>query len=70
MAANLLQNLVFRLRLQSLKRTIERALVHPLSSLLASDQVRAGDIVRVDYHTELKRMVFAKEGTMVLGAAA
>ncbi|MBZ5728897.1 MAG: AAA family ATPase [Acidobacteriia bacterium] len=55
---------------RKLKRTIERALVHPLSSLLASDQVRAGDIVRVDYHTELKRMVFAKEGTMVLGAAA
>ena len=42
-------------------------LVHPLSNLLTSDQVRLGDVVRVDYSSELKRMVFAKEETIAVG---
>jgi ATP-dependent Clp protease ATP-binding subunit ClpA len=52
---------------RELKRTVERMLVHPLSNLLTSDQVRLGDVVRVDYHSDLKRMVFAKEETLALG---
>lgn len=32
-----------------LKRAIDRSLVHPLSNLIATDQVRGGDLLRVDY---------------------
>ncbi len=32
-----------------LKRAIERNLVHPLSNLIATEQVRGGDLIRVDY---------------------
>ncbi len=44
-----------------LKRAIERLLVQPLSNLIATDQVRGGDWVRVDFDAELKHLVFAKE---------
>jgi len=32
-----------------LKRAIERNLLHPLSNLIATEQVRGGDLIRVDY---------------------
>ena len=32
-----------------LKRAIERSLVHPLSNLIASDQVHGGDLLRIDF---------------------
>jgi ATP-dependent Clp protease ATP-binding subunit ClpA len=32
-----------------LKRAIERLLVQPLSNLIATDQIRGGDLIRVDY---------------------
>ena len=32
-----------------LKRAIDRTLVHPLSNLIATDQVRGGDLLRVDF---------------------
>jgi ATP-dependent Clp protease ATP-binding subunit ClpA len=35
-----------------LKRAVERLLVQPMSSLIASDQVRAGDWVRVDFSSD------------------
>ena len=35
-----------------LKRAIERSLVHPLSNLIASDQIRGGDLIRVDYDSD------------------
>ena len=44
-----------------LKRAIDRSLVHPLSNLIATEQVRSGDLVRVDYDGELERMTFFKE---------
>jgi ATP-dependent Clp protease ATP-binding subunit ClpA len=44
-----------------LKRTIERALVAPLSNLIASSQVNRGDLIRVHYDSERGRMAFAKE---------
>jgi ATP-dependent Clp protease ATP-binding subunit ClpB len=44
-----------------LKRAIDRSLVHPLSNLMATDQVRAGDLVKVDYDSALERMTFFKE---------
>jgi ATP-dependent Clp protease ATP-binding subunit ClpB len=44
-----------------LKRAIERNLVHPLSNLIATEQVRGGDLVRVDYDCDLNLMTFFKE---------
>lgn len=44
-----------------LKRAIERGLVHPLSNLIASDQIRGGDLVRVDFDAELGILTFVKE---------
>jgi ATP-dependent Clp protease ATP-binding subunit ClpB len=44
-----------------LKRAIDRSLVHPLSNLIATEQVRGGDYVRVDYDGGLERMTFFKE---------
>jgi len=44
-----------------LKRAIERSLVHPLSNLIASDQIHAGDLVRVDFDPEFGQLDFVKE---------
>jgi ATP-dependent Clp protease ATP-binding subunit ClpB len=44
-----------------LKRVIERSLVHPLSNLIATEQIRARDMVRVDYDHTTERLVFTKE---------
>jgi ATP-dependent Clp protease ATP-binding subunit ClpB len=43
-----------------LKRAIDRNLVHPLSNLIATEQVRGGDLIRVDY-TGMSRLTFYKE---------
>jgi ATP-dependent Clp protease ATP-binding subunit ClpA len=44
-----------------LKRAIERLLVHPMSNLIATDQVRGGDWVRVEFDEENKSLRFARE---------
>lgn len=44
-----------------LKRAIERLLVHPMSNLIATEQVRGGDWVRVEYDDENKALLFARE---------
>ena len=44
-----------------LKRAIDRSLVHPLSNLIATDQVRRGDLIRVEFDGELDRMTFFKD---------
>jgi len=44
-----------------LKRAIERLLVQPLSNLIASEQIRGGDSVRVDFDPGLNRVTFARE---------
>jgi ATP-dependent Clp protease ATP-binding subunit ClpB len=44
-----------------LKRAIDRNLVHPLSNLIATEQVRGGDLIRVDYDSALSRLTFFKE---------
>jgi ATP-dependent Clp protease ATP-binding subunit ClpA len=44
-----------------LKRAIDRSLVHPLSNLIATEQVRGGDLIRVDYDGERERMTFFTE---------
>ena len=43
-----------------LKRAIERSLVYPMANLIATQQVRSGDLVEVDYDPDLKRMAFAR----------
>ena len=44
-----------------LKRAIERLLVHPMSNLIATDQVRGGDWVRVEFDEDIKALRFARE---------
>jgi len=44
-----------------LKRAIERLLVQPMSNLIATDQVRGGDWIRVDFDDSVRALRFAKE---------
>jgi ATP-dependent Clp protease ATP-binding subunit ClpA len=44
-----------------LKRAIDRTLLHPLSNLVASDQIRSGDMVQVDYDSATGALSFEKE---------
>jgi ATP-dependent Clp protease ATP-binding subunit ClpA len=44
-----------------LKRAIERNLVHPLSNLIATEQVRGGDLLRIDLDACGTRLTFFKE---------
>ncbi len=44
-----------------LKRSIERSLVHPLSNLMASGQIRQGDFLRVEFDAETECLAFIKE---------
>ncbi len=44
-----------------LKRAIERNLVYPMSNLIATDQVRSGDLIRVDFDLAGARMSFLRE---------
>jgi ATP-dependent Clp protease ATP-binding subunit ClpA len=44
-----------------LKRAIERTIVHPLSNLIASEQVRGGDLLRVEFDEESEGLTFVKE---------
>jgi ATP-dependent Clp protease ATP-binding subunit ClpB len=44
-----------------LKRAIERSLVHPISNLIATSQVRTGDLLKIDFDPGLNRMIFFKE---------
>jgi len=53
-----------------LKRAIDRWLVRPMSNLIATHQVRGGDVIRVDYDAERRLLAFYRdaEGAMVAGA--
>jgi ATP-dependent Clp protease ATP-binding subunit ClpB len=55
-----------------LKRAIERFLVYPLANLLATQQVRMGDLVRVDWDGVHKELTFVreKEGALVAAEAS
>jgi ATP-dependent Clp protease ATP-binding subunit ClpA len=44
-----------------LKRAIDRLLVHPLSNLMASSQVRGGDLVRIDFDSDAGKLIFFKD---------
>jgi ATP-dependent Clp protease ATP-binding subunit ClpB len=45
-----------------LRRAIDRLLVQPISNLLATEQVRKGDWVRIDADPESREMVFLRVG--------
>src|SRR5437899_1320724 len=45
-----------------LKRALERNLVHPLANLLATEQVKQGDRLCIDWDGRVGRLVFWKEG--------
>jgi len=53
-----------------LKRSIERHLVFPLANLIATDQVRLGDLITVEYDADRSRLIFLKEeqGALVGGS--
>src|SRR3954453_16905035 len=44
-----------------LKRAIERLLVQPLSNLIATEQIKSGDWIRIDFNTDCGNLVFLKE---------
>ncbi len=44
-----------------LKRAMERELVHPLSNLVASQQIKSGDLLRVDFDGDARCLEFTKE---------
>ena len=44
-----------------LKRAIERLLVQPMSNLMATDQVRGGDWVKIDFDEANRQLAFIKE---------
>ena len=43
-----------------LKRAIDRSLVYPMANLIATEQIRAGDLVEVDLDEEQKTMTFER----------
>ena len=44
-----------------LKRAIDRGLVQPMSNLIASDQVRGGDLIQVDFDCDRDCLSFTKQ---------
>jgi ATP-dependent Clp protease ATP-binding subunit ClpB len=51
----------FKYGARHLKRAIERLLVHPLSNLMATSQVTAGDWIQADFDAERRCLLFTKE---------
>lgn len=59
----------FKYGARHLKRSIERFLVYPLSNLIATSQVAMGDLLVVDYSSEIGKLVFTKEAGGALVAS-
>ena len=54
-----------------LKRALERLVVQPMSNLIATEQVRAGDWLRIEFSSADKRLIFRKEAeNMTINAMA
>jgi hypothetical protein len=51
-----------------LKRAIERCLVHPLSNLMATGQVGAGDVIRVEFDPVPQCLSFFKDAARTAAA--
>ena len=56
----------FRYGARHLKRGIERLLVHPLSNLVATNQVELGDLIHVDTNPESGQLMFLKQAVGAL----
>src|SRR5437867_5010269 len=48
--------------LARLKRAIERLVVHPISNLIATDQFRGGDWIRIDHTSARRRCLSIENG--------
>ncbi|HTS66081.1 MAG TPA: AAA family ATPase [Candidatus Acidoferrales bacterium] len=44
-----------------LKRAVDRNLVHPMSNLIATGQVRGGDLLRIDFDGDSQELTFFKD---------
>jgi len=44
-----------------LKRVVEKKIVHPLSNLVASNQISAGDLIRIEFDADRKMFSFVTE---------
>jgi len=53
-----------------LKRSIERHIVYSLSNLIATEQVKGGDIVLIDFDPEIDGLVFSKDSWSTAGRLA
>ncbi len=51
----------FKYGARHLKRSIERFLVYPISNLVATDQVKTGDLVVIDFDGGAGKLIFTKE---------
>src|SRR5258708_6977445 len=56
----------FRYGARHLKRAIERLLVHPLSNLVATNQVELGDLIHLDINPESGQLMFLKQAAGAL----
>jgi ATP-dependent Clp protease ATP-binding subunit ClpA len=57
----------FKYGARHLKRAIERYMVYPLSNLVATEQVKNGDIVAVEFDEENNKLLFSKQsGGMIV----
>jgi ATP-dependent Clp protease ATP-binding subunit ClpB len=63
------EGLDFRYGARHIKRSIERFLVYPLSSLIATGQMQPGDVVHVDVNRKTGKLTFMKYagGSLVNG---
>jgi hypothetical protein len=63
------EGLDFRYGARHIRRSIERFLVYPLSSLIATGQMQSGDVVYVDVNHKTSKLVFMKYagGSLVNG---
>ena len=63
------EGLDFRYGARHIKRSIERFIVHPVSSLIATEQMQSGDVVHVDVNRKTGKLAFMKYagGSLVKG---
>jgi ATP-dependent Clp protease ATP-binding subunit ClpA len=54
------EGLDFRYGARHIKRSIERLLVYPVSSLIATEQMRSGDVINVDVNRQAGKLAFMK----------
>src|SRR5207302_80752 len=57
-----LDSKVERMATEAVKRAIERNIVYPLANLLATEQVRLGDMLCINWDLSEGRLIFQKEG--------